>query len=76
MSSVNKARVWVELRVRAALTLQQDLDALRLHPYYEFEGVPDGRRRVGFRVPQDMSVQDAILKMSHLAPAGTTVYAS
>ncbi len=74
--ATHSAHVWVELKVRPALDLKEKLDAIRVKPFYAYDNVPNGFRRIGFFVPQDMSVQEALVIMHKHVPANTEIFAS
>ncbi len=74
--AIHNAHVWVQLKVRPALDLKEKLDQVRVKPFYAYDNVTNGFRRVGFFVPQDGTVQSALLLMAKLAPQGAEVFAS
>lgn len=77
MSTVNNAKVWAKIPARKSRALQKKLDARRLRPFYETKGTPtSGQETIGFQVPQDMTVQEAILLLATLVPEGTEIHAS
>jgi hypothetical protein len=76
MSTVNKAKVWANLKVKPALRLLDQLDFRRVKPFYDYENVEDGYRKVGFFVPKGVTVQEALVLMAKLAPEGTEIFAS
>ncbi len=70
MSTVNKATVYADLlRLRTAFSLRDKLDKRRVRSFRS-------GNRVGFTVPTGMTVQEAILLLSRLAPEGTEIFAS
>ncbi len=82
MSTVNKAKVWVKLKVKLALGVSASLDAMSIKPFYtiidneDHAPIPNGYRHVGFNVPKGMTVQEALVLMAKLAPEGTEIFAS
>ena len=75
MSTVHKARVWALVPSNRAKHLPREFSLRRLRGLvYAKNG--HGDTKVGFDVPQDMTVQQAIILLHDLCPAGTEVYAT
>lgn len=75
MSTVNKAWVYTILPSRAkAKYLQVVLDRKRVKATYT--KTRSGNHEISFPVSRGMTIQEAILLLSHLVPEGTEVYAS
>ncbi len=72
MSTTNKAKVWCLLpTVKDAALVALALDRRRMKP--RANGIAT---RVEFNVPRGMTIQDAILVLSRIAPRGTEIFVS
>ncbi len=75
MSTVHKAKVWALVPTQRAKHLPREFSIRRLRNcVYARES--RGMTKVGFEVPKDCTVQEAILLLFQLTPEGTEIYAS
>lgn len=75
MSTVNKAKVWAFVPTTRAKQLPRTFSVRRLRNcVYQPDG--KGLTKVGFDVPVDYTVMQALVLLSQLTPEGTEVYCS
>lgn len=73
MSTVNRARVWAFVPTQQAKHLPRKFSELRLRGLvYAKNG--SGDTKVGFDVPQDLTVQEVVMLLHGLCPPGTEVF--